>query len=286
MLTGEAKSLETISSYAYSLSIFFSWCTENGLDVKKIDSKDCISYFSFRNRCGITGKTIAKDMAALNSFFNYLMLIKERLDSPLFLLESPIREQLIPRVFDQEQINLFLLSIDTKTFLGCRDKALFELIYSCGLRVSEAVSLNVPDISFKNYTIIVSGKGNKQRMIPFGTKAKEDLHQYIEEARPILLKKKKTSALFLNKNGDRISRKGVWYRFKEIELHAGLQGKVHTLRHSFATHLLAGGADLRSVQELLGHSNITTTQIYTHVDQDTLQLYHADFFDNYQPNNS
>jgi len=132
----------------------------------------------------------------------------------------------------------------------------------------------------------VSGKGNKQRMIPFGTKAKEDLHQYIEEARPILLKKKKTSALFLNKNGDRISRKGVWYRFKEIELHAGLQGKVHTLRHSFATHLLAGGADLRSVQELLGHSNITTTQIYTHVDQDTLQLYHADFFDNYQPNNS
>lgn len=208
------------------------------------------------------------------------MIIHLRKDNPTDSIQSPNREKLIPRVFDHDQVELFLSSICTKTTLGIRDRSLFELIYSCGLRVSEVSLLDLSNVSFVHNTIIVNGKGNKQRMVPFGLPAKKCLEQYLHLARPTLLDKKINNALFLSNQGKRLGRKGIWLRFKKIVQEANLEGKVHTLRHSFATHLLEGGADLRSVQELLGHSDISTTQIYTHVEKETLQLFHSEFFDN------
>lgn len=210
------------------------------------------------------------------------MLERIRADNPADLLESPSREKKLPRVFTPEQVDEFLAAIPQDNSYGIRDRALFELVYSCGLRVSEAVSLSLSDIHFSGQTVIVHGKGNKDRMIPFGGEAERYLRLWLETARPELAGTHVSKAVFLNNRGMRLSRKGIWKRFQEIEARSGISGKIHTLRHSFATHLLAGGADLRTVQELLGHADVSTTQIYTHVENDALQMYHADIFDNYR----
>ncbi len=182
-----------------------------------------------------------------------------------------------------EQVDRFLAAIPIDTPYGIRDRALFELVYSCGMRVGETVSLSLQALHFKEKVIVVRGKGDKERMIPFGTAAEKWLSLYLAEARGKLLGTRVSAALFINNRGTRLSRKGIWKRFQDIEALSGIEAKVHTLRHSFATHLLAGGADLRSVQELLGHADISTTQIYTHVENDALRMYHAEFFDNFKP---
>jgi integrase/recombinase XerD len=179
-------------------------------------------------------------------------------------------------------VDVFLSSIKIDTPFGMRDRAMFELIYSCGLRVSEAVTLTLADIHFNERVILVRGKGSKERMVPFGEAAERWLRAYLENSRGELSRGRTVRAVFLNNRGTGISRRGIWQRFRDIEIASGIFGKVHTLRHSFATHLLAGGADLRSVQELLGHADISTTQIYTHVEDESLKLYHAEFFDNYR----
>jgi integrase/recombinase XerD len=154
--------------------------------------------------------------------------------------------------------------------LGIRNRALYELIYSAGLRISEAVRLNTEDLFLSENMARVTGKGNKERLVVFGPDALHWLKRYLKEARPELQGIGKTKALFLGRSGKRLSRKGIWKNYKPIAVKAGLSTKLHTMRHTFATELLAGGADLRSVQELLGHAEITTTQIYTHIDSSLL----------------
>jgi integrase/recombinase XerD len=265
--------------------LFSVWLDENSLSAETVQTQDCVAFMIARSDSGVCGKTLAKDVAALRSFFRFLVLERIRSDNPADLLESPAREKTLPAVFSPEEVNAFLSAISTDSPYGVRDRALFELVYSCGLRVSEAVSLSLDDIHFRENVIIVTGKGNKERMIPFGPIARELLKNYIDGARKDLLGTRISSAVFINNRGGRLSRKGIWMRFQDIEARSGLTGKVHTLRHSFATHLLAGGADLRSVQELLGHADISTTQIYTHVENEALKMYHADFFDNYRAEN-
>ena len=194
------------------------------------------------------------------------------------LLERPKASRALPKVISVEQVDTLLDAIDTSTPLGIRDRALFELIYSCGLRISEAASLLVSNLHLKERLIIVHGKGDKERMVPFGLSAKERLEQYIYEARPLLVGSKIVPEVFVNYKGEPMSRKGIWKNFKALEAKTGVHAKVHTLRHSFATHLLAGGMDLRSVQELLGHSDLATTTIYTHVDDKQLREGHKEFF--------
>ena len=179
-----------------------------------------------------------------------------------------------------EEVKGFLSSIDLTTSFGVRDRAIFELIYSSGLRVSEVVALNISQLFLSESCIKVIGKGSRERIIPVGDPAIKWLNQYLSEVRTLLLSNKSIytdEALFLNRFGQRMSRKGIWKRFRDIASKSGVQGKIHTLRHSFATHLLAGGADLRSVQELLGHADIKTTQIYTHVDPKNLKSHHSRF---------
>jgi integrase/recombinase XerD len=281
-VTGEAKSRLTASTYGFTVAAFLSWLDERALAIETVDTASCVRFILSRSDAGVEGKTIAKDIAALRSFFRFLSLERVRADNPADSLESPSRAKRLPRVFTPEQVDSLLSSIPLDTPYGVRDRALFELVYSCGLRVSEAVGLSLPDVDFRGKTVIVRGKGNKERMVPFGEAASRCLREYLEGARPSLVGRGGTQALFVNNLGKRLSRKGAWKRFQELELRSGVEGKIHTLRHSFATHLLAGGADLRTVQELLGHADIATTQIYTHVEDGAMQLYHADFFDNYR----
>ncbi|MGA2480560.1 MAG: tyrosine-type recombinase/integrase, partial [Spirochaetia bacterium] len=183
----------------------------------------------------------------------------------------------IPRYLAAEEIDKLLDACDPGRPLGVRDRALFELIYSCGLRVSEAVGLTVTRVSLPEAAVRVMGKGSRERMVPMGKRAKEELEKYLSTVRPVLAGRAPVDTLFLGRGGKKLSRKTVWRIFKRLALSAGLEGKVHTLRHSFATHLLQNGADLRSVQELLGHADIGTTQIYTHVSQEVLKRTHAEF---------
>ncbi len=226
----------------------------------------------------LSRKTMARIVSSLHSFFRFLTLEELRADNPSTLIETPKQERNLPLVLSPEEIDHFLAAIDTGTPQGLRDRALFELIYSCGLRISEAAALSFDSIYMDERVIRVLGKRGKERLVPFGDAAAEWLKKYLEDGRPKLQKNVRVDKIFLNHQGRGISRKGIWKRFDLIRQASGVKAKVHTFRHSFATHLLAGGADLRTVQELLGHSDISTTQIYTHIDPESLSEYHHDFF--------
>jgi len=225
----------------------------------------------------LSRKTMARVVSSIHAFYKFMRLEGIRLDDPSELIETPKQERALPSVLAPEEVDRFLASIDPSTPRGLRDRALFELIYSCGLRISEAADLSFDRLYLRERVIRVIGKGRKERLVPFGEEAALWLARYIEEGRPALVKTR-SDRVFLNQAGQGISRKGIWKRFDGLRDSSGVKAKVHTFRHSFATHLLAGGADLRTVQELLGHSDISTTQIYTHIDPESLQDYHRDYF--------
>jgi integrase/recombinase XerD len=225
----------------------------------------------------LSRKTMARVVSSVRAFYKFMRLEGLRADDPSELIETPKQERALPAVLPPEEVDRFLASIDPSTPRGLRDRALFELIYSCGLRISEAADLSFDRLYLRERVIRVIGKGRKERLVPFGAEASQWLVRYIEEGRPALVKGR-SDRVFLNQAGKGISRKGIWKRFDGLRDASGVDAKVHTFRHSFATHLLAGGADLRTVQELLGHSDISTTQIYTHIDPESLQDYHRDFF--------
>jgi integrase/recombinase XerD len=226
---------------------------------------------------GLSRKTMARVVSSIHAFYKFMRLEGIRIDDPSELIETPKQERALPSVLAPEEVDRFLATIDPSTPRGLRDRALFELIYSCGLRISEAADLSFDRLYLRERVIRVIGKGRKERLVPFGEDAAVWLERYIEEGRPALVKGR-SDRVFLNQAGKGISRKGIWKRFDGLRDASGVSAKVHTFRHSFATHLLAGGADLRTVQELLGHSDISTTQIYTHIDPESLQNYHRDYF--------
>jgi integrase/recombinase XerD len=241
-------------------------------------SADVIAYIVKRQLDGIDPRTLAKSVSAIRSFFRFLVLEGETETNPARQVDSPRTAMRIPRVLDPEEVDRLLAARNPGSLPDLRDGALFELIYSCGLRVTEAVDLTVDRVALGEGMVRVMGKGSRERLVPMGQRAKGELDHYIREVRPALLAgRKQTSVLFVGRGGRKLSRKTVWKSFKRLALRAGVEGKVHTLRHSFATHLLAGGADLRSVQELLGHADISTTQIYTHVSQEALKRTFEEF---------
>lgn len=218
----------------------------------------------------LSERTIARNISALRSFFIFLQKERIREDNPLQELKRAPQSRSVPTYFTVEEVDLLLNSIETETLLGKRDRTIFELIYSCGLRISEACDLKVSD--WDTHTLRVLGKRNKMRLIPVGEIAQQALTTYLKEVRPRLVQARLgEQALFVGRRGKKLTRQALFKRFKEYAEAVGLDSKVHTLRHSFATHLLAGGADLRSVQELLGHSDIQTTQIYTHIETSSLK---------------
>lgn len=283
LISAEARSRLTAQTYLNTLRLFQQQLgAERRIETAGED--DCIAFLLTRSQDGVKGKTLAKDQAALRSFYRFLQLENLRTDNPAEHLDSPRCEKTLPRVLEPCEVDRLLAAIPLHTPNGVRDRALFELIYSAGLRVSEAAALSLEDIFFNEQLLKVNGKGGKERLIPFGAQAELRLRTYLQTARPLLLKPSKpqhtetAGAVFINRLGGRLTRKGIWKRLQEIEQLSGVTSKIHTLRHSYATHLLAGGADLRSVQCLLGHSNISTTQIYTHIEDKDLAAYHRRFF--------
>jgi integrase/recombinase XerD len=277
LAAGLRLSRQTVDTYVRDCRAFVVWTQSRDLSPVTVGTGDVIDFLVTRQLDeGIDQRTIAKIVSALRSLFQYLCLEGMRLDNPALLVELPRSSHRIPGVLRVTEVETLLGAIDVSGPLGLRDRALFELIYSCGLRISEAVELTLDRVFLKERLIRVQGKGDKERLVPMGEHARTWLERYLDEARPKLARRQ-VAEVFLSRRGQGLSRKGMWKRFREIALMAGVDAKVHTLRHSFATHLLEGGADLRAVQELLGHADISTTQIYTHVDSEELRTYHADY---------
>jgi integrase/recombinase XerD len=267
----------TVATYAAEARAFEAFLTACGRAPEQADASDVEAYMTGRRVRDIDPRTLAKASSAIRSFFRFLVLEGKVEVNPARLVDAQRVTMRIPRYLAAKEIEKLLDACDTGRPLGIRDRALFELIYSCGLRVSEAVGLTVERVSLPESAVRVMGKGSRERMVPLGKRAKEELQGYLSVVRPALAGRTPVDTLFLGRGGRKLSRKTVWRIFKRLALSAGVEGKVHTLRHSFATHLLQGGADLRSVQELLGHADIGTTQIYTHVSQEVLKRTHAEF---------
>ncbi|MBQ9494424.1 MAG: tyrosine recombinase [Treponema sp.] len=274
----ERRSQKTAETYRLSVSAFLDWCVEKKIKLRNVTVQQLMHYLVQRKVDGCIELTIAKDISALRAFGSYLVRTGFWKENYAFMLDRPKASRSLPRVLSVQQIDSLLSAIDTSDALGIRDAALFELVYSCGLRISEASSLLVQNVHMNERLLLVRGKGDKERIVPFGNTAKEKLAAYFEDARPKLVGKRVVNEVFVNYRGHAMSRKGMWKRFQEYEALSGVHAKVHTLRHSFATHLLSGGADLRSVQELLGHTDLATTQIYTHVDDVQLRSCHEKYF--------
>ena len=272
----------TAQTYRISAQEFLEWLVEQRIKLRDVTAQNLVYFLMKRKTDGNSELTLAKDISALRAFGEYLVRKNYWTENCALLLDRPKAGRHLPKVLSVDQTDELLSSIDTSKPLGIRDDALFELIYSCGLRISEACSLKVSNVHFEERLILVHGKGDKERLVPFGDIAAQKLQKYMEEVRPSLVKGRNISEVFVNYKGEPISRKGVWKRFQEMEALSGVKAKVHTLRHSFATHLLAGGADLRSVQELLGHSDLSTTTIYTHVTDRQLEDAHKKYFEGKQ----
>lgn len=277
MLTVEGKSKNTSETYLISIKTFLSWISQNDIIIDKVSIQDLMKYFVSR-QTQTDAATVAKEISAIRAFGSYLVRMGVWKENLGFLLERPKKTISIPKVLSVDEVEKLLDSIDVSTTLGIRDRALFEIIYSSGLRISEVSGLLLQNVYLKEGILFVLGKGNKERLVPFGEDAKTWLSKWIEEERPKIVGRKNVPYVFVNYQGKQFSRKGIWKRFQEIKALSGVDSKVHTLRHSFATHLLQGGADLRSVQQLLGHSDLATTQIYTHVDNSELKDFHKEFF--------
>ncbi|MBQ6780046.1 MAG: tyrosine recombinase [Treponema sp.] len=278
LVTVERLAELSARTYEESAKKFLLWCVHEQIKLRNVTTQNLLYFIVWRRQTGCDELTVAKDIAGLRSFGSFLVREKLWTENVAKEIDKPKTARSLPKVLSPVQVDALLAAIDVSKPLGIRDRALFELIYSCGLRISEAAGLLTENVHLNERILIVHGKGDKERMVPFGQIAKEKLALYVNEVRPSLVGKKAVSEVFVNYRGEAMSRKGIWKRFQDLEALSGVTAKVHTLRHSFATHLLAGGVDLRSVQELLGHADLATTTIYTHVDDSQLRKGHESYF--------
>jgi integrase/recombinase XerD len=242
--------------------------------VKEITAADLKLFISWINELGMLPSTQARVVSGIKSFFDFLMLEQLIAEDPAALLETPRLSRKLPDVLNIEEINGLIAAIDAAKPEGMRNKAILEVLYSCGLRVTELISLRISNVFPDAEFIKVIGKGNKERIVPIGQSALKYIKIYLEESRVhVPVQKGYEDFIFLNRRGSGLSRISVFTLIKDLALKSGLKKSIspHTFRHSFATHLIEGGADLRAVQEMLGHSSITTTEIYTHLDRDYLK---------------
>ena len=273
----------TLNSYRNDISKFIKYMEEEGItDLSLIKSPAIAKYFEIQRKVGLGSTTTARYLSSLNGFFSFLLDSKYIETNPMEKIPSAKIARNLPPVLSFYEIEKILNSPLTGNKLGLRDKAVLELLYSCGLRVSELINLKISDLFFREEVIRVLGKGNKERIVPVGESAVEWVNEYIRSSRPLLESRNKINpagVLFLNNRGTKLSRMGAWKIVARYTKEAGIEKEVHphTFRHSFATHLLEGGADLRAVQEMLGHSDISTTQIYTHIDREYVKQVHRDF---------
>jgi integrase/recombinase XerD len=247
-----------------------------GSDVKPVDLE---KYLTKLRTEGLQSSTVARHGASIRSFYGYLEEIGSVRENPARHLEAPRLWKRVPRTLSREEVEGLLEAPETKTPLGLRDRAMLEVMYGTGMRVSELTGLRLGETDLEEATVVVRGKGGKQRLLPLGRQARSWLKKYLNRGRPAVRNSRGCREVFVNNRGGALTRMGFWKILKKHASARGLSSRVtpHVLRHSFATHLLEGGADLRTVQELLGHSSIRTTQIYTEVEREYLKKIHRKF---------
>jgi len=272
----------TLSSYKRDLRQYLQFiektCELN--HVNNISRVHILQYMHHLNDQGRSSATLARTLSSIRAFHQFLVRERRADQDASLHIETPKKERRLPKILSTSEVDA-LLAIEPKDTLSIRNKAMFEMIYATGLRVTELVSLNVSDLHLTMGFVRCVGKGSKERIIPLGRMAKESIENYLQASRPKLVTNKRTEALFVNHHGNSLSRQGFWKILKAVAKEVGVEKEItpHTLRHSFATHLLENGADLRAVQEMLGHSDISTTQIYTHVTKARLK----DIYRSYHP---
>ena len=261
-------SSNTLESYKRDIVIYLDFLSRNKKSILKATRKDIEKFLSERKEQGSKSRTVARNKVSIVNLYKFLVMENYISKNPTDNLEVIRLKRVLPESLTTTEVDDLLSVHNEKTDKGLRDKAIFELMYSSGLRVSEICSLKIDDIFFEGKYLRICGKGKRERIVPINDRALDILQRYIQTSRVIMVKGKKTSELFLNFRGDKISRVGIWKIVKETMKKSGIEKNIypHTLRHSFATHLIQHGEDLRAVQRMLGHSDITTTEIYTHVD--------------------
>lgn len=272
-------SSNTIGAYRRDLDKYVAYLNEHKIDhidfVDRQTIQQCLGYLHDQ---GASAKSLARFISTVRSFHQFALREKYAAKDPTVLIETPKYERRLPDVLEVDEIVALLETPDIIKNNGYRDRTMLELLYATGMRVSELIQLEVENVNLIMGFVRVFGKGNKERIVPLGDTVIDFLTKYIETVRPQLLKKTTTDALFLNLHGKPLSRQGIWKMIKQTGIKANINKTLtpHTLRHSFATHLLENGADLRAVQEMLGHSDISTTQLYTHVSKSQIRkMYNA-----------
>ena len=270
----------TLSSYKRDLSNFFGYIKKRRIvSIGKVTRQMITSFMLSEKDRGLSANSISREVACLKSFFKFLVRENKIKDNITSVIESPKLWKKLPSALDLSEVEKLLKAPNIREPMGVRDKAMLELIYATGMRVSELINLKMDDLNMGVGFIKCLGKGQKERVVPFGSKAKEWLVRYLDKGRASFLKKKVSNFLFLTRLSRPMSRQMFWKIIKKYAVEARIKKDImpHSLRHSFATHILERGADLRVVQEMLGHSDISTTQIYTHINKERLKSIHHKF---------
>ena len=266
-------SINSIEAYLNDVSKFQIYCEDNGLVLNKVVRKDIQDFLHWLQEFNISPFTQSRLISGLKTFFSFLIIEHELDNNPTELLQAPRLARKLPSVLSIHEIDQLIAAIDLSSTEGQRNKTIIEVLYGCGLRVSELVNLKISNLFLDVEFIKVEGKGSKERLIPIGQQAIKHLRLYLDSIRPhIKIKNGNEDIVFLNRRGSALSRVMIFLIIKELAQKIGLEKIIspHTFRHSFASHLVEGGADLRAVQDMLGHESITTTEIYTHIDRDYL----------------
>lgn len=270
----------SIQSYHADLKWFFVYLKQkNRKLVSQITREDILSYLETLYRKGYAARTTARKISCVRTFFKYLMETAQVQGNPTEHVDSPKLTKKIPQYLEIEEVERLLNAVDQTTFEGKRDATMLELLYATGLRVSELVNIEIYRVDLEMGCVTVLGKGSKERVTPLGAPAAKAVLNYLEVVRPALIGRKKSDALFVTRRGKPMTRQGFWKIIKKNAIVAGIFREIspHTLRHSFATHMVQNDADLRSVQSMLGHADISTTEIYTHVAKKRLKQIHSRF---------
>jgi integrase/recombinase XerD len=267
LMSERGYSYHTLDGYKRDVYRFIAFIESNNYDIENLDVDEVQKFVNYLSKLGFSASSIERCIAAVRAFLKFLYVYHNINTSFIQLIEIPKKEQYIPDVMTVEEVELLLEQPDISKPRGLRDRAIMEVLYATGLRISEALSLKIYDINFDENIIRVSGKGSKERFVPFGNIARDFLYNYLINARSYFIKNKDNGYVFLNSKGGRLSRIGFWKILKEYAMKIGLEYKVHphVFRHSFATHMLLNGCDLRVLQEILGHASISTTQRYTYI---------------------
>lgn len=283
LLIDQGKAENTIKSYRQDLTKFTNFLEKQSMtNIEEVDQQTIRLFLAYLRESGYAASTTSRIISTLKKLFVYLLKEGRVALNPLALIQSPKNIHRLPKVLNMQQVDALLNAPDTTTSWGLRDRAILEVMYATGLRVSELIGLTIDELHLDLGFLQTIGKGNKERIVPLGEEAEYWVSEYLALIRPIFAQKSKqpSAAVFLTERGNAFTRQGIWKNLKKYVALANIDFEVspHMLRHSFATHLLENGADLRMVQELLGHSDISTTQIYTHITQQRLQKVYRKYF--------